>query len=109
MTPSPYVSQAHAMLVHEESQRKICETSSQGGIVSDLHESTVLMSLHNNQHRQKGFNSYNNSGYNSYNYNSFCDLCKKKAHTQNISYRLIGTHLDTKGRRNLCLIKGITT
>jgi len=99
MTPSPSVSQAHAMLVHGESQRKICETSSQGGIVSDLHESTVLMSLHNNQHRQKGFNSYNNSGYSSYNGNSFCDLCKKKGHTQNICYRLIGYPPGYKGKK----------
>lgn len=61
MMPSPFVSQ-HVMLVHEESQRKICETSS--GVRNELNESTSLQGIQENQSRRRKSNSNNNYGNN---------------------------------------------
>lgn len=58
MTLSPSVSQAHVMLVHEESKRKICESNSYTR--NELSESATLMSIHDNQSRAMRFNNYNN-------------------------------------------------
>lgn len=109
MTPSPSVSQAHAMLVHEESKRKICESSSYTR--NELDESTALMSVHDNQPRGKRFNNYNNynnsyggsnntyGGSSNYNSNLFCDICKKKGHSEGLCYRVIGYPTGYKGKK----------
>ncbi|KAF3632206.1 hypothetical protein FXO38_13358 [Capsicum annuum] len=90
------------MLVHEESQRKICETSSShtGHILS---ENTTLLSFHDNHSKAKSLNNYNHSGsFGGNNYGStnlFYDIYKRKGHNEAMCYRVIGYPSGFKGKK----------
>ncbi|XP_070039062.1 uncharacterized protein [Nicotiana tomentosiformis] len=73
MSPSPSVSRAYAMLIHEESQRTVCTS---GASMNETNESTALMSSRDNSQKFKRHN------------NTYCEYCKNKGHTKDVCYKL---------------------
>lgn len=66
MSPSPSVSRAYAMLIHEESRGKVCIS---GTSMNEINESAALMSSRDNSQKFKRYN------------NLYCEYCKNKGHT----------------------------
>lgn len=116
--PLPNVNQAYAMIVNVESQRRSM-IGNFGGILSEVGDSTALMS-NRNANYHNNHNNYN-SGYNNNSgnfgstfsgYNSgfrprnnagksglFCDYCKIKGHTKDVCRKLHGYPSDLKFKK----------
>ncbi|XP_070020187.1 uncharacterized protein LOC142180866 [Nicotiana tabacum] len=84
LSPSPSVSHAYAMLIHEESQRKVCMTNTH---VNEVNDSTALMSSRDNPQKVK---RYGNLSY---------EYCRIKGHTKDTCYKLVGYPPGFKGKK----------
>ncbi|XP_070034904.1 uncharacterized protein [Nicotiana tomentosiformis] len=84
MSPSPSVSRTYAMLIHEESQRKVCMSNTPMNEVSD---STALMSSRDNTQKFKRYG------------NLYCEYYRTKGHTKDTCYKLVGYPPGFKGKR----------
>lgn len=81
MSPSPNVSRAYAMLIHEKSQRKVCLSS------TSVNDSSALMSSRDIPQKFKRYG------------NLYCEYCRNKVHTNKTCYKLVGYPPGFKGKK----------